>query len=223
MYLAEARSHSDGIEFFINDKNIIINAKRNQNGEIIITKELEPRIIKKDRTMIIIPMCVSIIGSIVLYYCETIDNYKLNIISFLVLAWLTVLGYYFIRSKSKNNISTFKYHAAEHKVLNYWDKHKEIPPDCESIMEMDSISWRCGSTVIAVLLVLSTQVTIGILFIPFLILKIMWCAISVCITFFLWAIGELNFLQKFVIKEPDYEQVELAFYGFKAYSEEKKS
>ena len=221
MYLVEARSHSDGIEFFVNDKNIIINAKRNKNGEIKITKESKPRIIKKDKSSVIISIVVAIMGTFVLKYGKTIDNSKFDVLSFIVLIWLAILGYYFIRSKGKNNISTFKYHAAEHKVLNYWDKHKEIPPDCESIMEMDSISWRCGSTVIAVLLVLSTQVTIGILFIPFLILKIMWCAISVCITFFLWAIGELNFLQKFVIKEPDYEQVELAFYAFKAYIEER--
>ena len=223
MYLAEARSHSNGIEFFISSKDIIISAKRNENGEIIITKEKEPRIVKKDRTMIIIPMVVSIIGSAIMHYCEVVDNNKINILLLLVIIWLTVLSFYFVRSKAKSKISTFKYHAAEHKVLNYWDKYKEIPPDCESLMKMNSISWRCGSTGIAVILVLVTISVIGILFIPFIILKIIWCAISIFITLYLWANEKLNFLQKMVIKEPDYEQVELALYGFKKYIKEKKT
>ena len=80
MYIAEARSHNDGIEFFINDKNIIISAKRNQNGEIVITKENEPRSIKKDKRTVFIAMGAAIIGTFILQYGETIDNYKFNAI-----------------------------------------------------------------------------------------------------------------------------------------------
>ena len=223
MYIAEARSYSDGIEFFINEKNIIISAKRNENGEIIITKEKEPRTIKKSKTNAIVAAESTIIGTLILEYGKTINNYKFYILAFLALIWIMVLNYYFIQSKISNNASMFKYHAAEHTVLNYWDKYEQIPPNCEEIMKMNSISYRCGTTCIAVILLLITFSIIGILFIPFIILKVLWCINSIFLTLYLWANGKLNFLQKFVIKEPDYEQVELALYGFKKYIEEKKA
>lgn len=223
MYIAEARSHNDGIEFFINDKNIIISAKRNQNGEIVITKENEPRTIKKGKSNVFVAMLVAIIGTLILQYGKIINNYKFNVLSFLALVWLLILSYYFIQSKISYNASTFRYHAAEHKVLNFWDKYKEIPPNCEELMKMDSVSCRCGSTLIAVILILITLSILGILFIPWIILKIIWCAVSAFITLYLWANGKCNFLQKFVLKNPGYDEVEVALYGFREYIKEKQS
>lgn len=223
MYIAEARSHNDGIEFFINDKNIIISAKRNENGEIVITKEKEPRTIKKGKSNVLFAMIAAIIGTFILQYGETIDNYKFNVLSFLALVWLLILSYYFIQSKISDNASTFRYHASEHKVLNYWDKYKEIPPNCEELMKIDSVSWRCGSTLIAVFLILITLLILGILFIPWIILKIIWCAVSMFITLYLWANGKCNFLQKCVLKNPGYDEVEVALCGFREYIKEKQS
>ena len=46
--------------------------------------------------------------------------------------------------------------------------------------------------------------------------------ILIIFTTIVFAVASL-IIQKFVIKEPDYEQVELALYGFKKYIEEKKA
>ena len=84
-------------------------------------------------------------------------------------------------------------------------------------MKMSSYSYRCGSTILVVIMTLLTLCICGILYIPTLILKILWIALSIFITLYLWANNKCDFIQKFVVVNPSYSEVEVAFIGGKEY------
>jgi len=143
---------------------------------------------------------------------------NIEVILVALLVWEVVLFFYIERNKNKNNTQSFKYHAAEHKVLNYVDKYgKNAVLDVEKVMNMSSISFRCGSTVLTVGLIFATLFLVGKAFIPWLILKIVWLVISGYIALKLWANGKCDFLQKLVVLPPTYEEVEVAVEGMKEY------
>ena len=102
------------------------------------------------------------------------------------------------------------------------DKYKKEPETCEDVMKMSSYSYRCGSTILVVIMTLLTLCICGILYIPTLILKILWIAFSIFITLYLWANNKCDFLQKFVVVEPSYSEVEVAFIGGKDYLKTKQ-
>lgn len=99
---------------------------------------------------------------------------------------------------------------------------KKEPETCEDVMKMSSYSYRCGSTILVVIMTLLTLCICGILYIPTLILKILWIAFSIFITLYLWANNKCDFLQKFVVVEPSYSEVEVAFIGGKDYLKTKQ-
>ena len=102
------------------------------------------------------------------------------------------------------------------------DKYGKATQNCNEIMKMSSISIRCGSTIIGVFYVLTSLIVLGILFMPGLILKILWCLISIFITLYLWANGKCDFFQKLVLREPGYAEVELATRGLLEYMKMKE-
>lgn len=214
MNIAEARSHDNGIDFYINSKNITIKATRNEEGNIVVTKENFISPVKKTKTNPLILLAISILFSIIV---SNIDNWKLDFVVILVFAWIIVTGVFIIRSKNTKNEQSFRYHAAEHKVFNYWQKHEKLPIDCNDVQKMSSISYVCGSTLIAILLIFVTLSSLGLLFIPSIILKILWVLGSIFITFYLWAIGKCDFFQKLVLRKPTIEEVEVAVCGFCEY------
>ena len=85
--------------------------------------------------------------------------------------------------------------------------------DCDKVMQMSCISIRCGSTVIAVIMVFITIMLPGVWYIPWLVLKLIWIALSIIVSMYLWARGKCNFLQKMVIETPRREEVEVAVLG----------
>lgn len=222
MNIAEARSYNDGIEFYVHDKNISIRLTRNLNGDIVISKHNAINRFEKVKNSQInrlVSIAISILFTFIFYYC---NSYKIQIIAILALIWIYTFVYYFVNSKNSNKFMLFRYHAAEHKVLNYMDKYGKATQDFYEIMKMPSISIRCGSTIIVVVYVLISLFVIGILFMPWIILKILWCIISIFITLYLWANGKCNFLQKLALKEPGYAEVELATRGLWEYMKMKE-
>lgn len=216
--MAEARAKENGIDFFVNKKNITISATRSENGEVIVTRRKD---IKSNQRFNLKSHFIAIFWAIVYV---TINNtvllncsYKMHILMFVALIWGVIITYYLIRTTDKKNVQIFKYHAAEHKILNYWDKYEKTTLDCNEIMKMSSISIRCGSTITVVVLVLITLIVPGVLFVPYIILKILWVIVSAVITFFLWAYRKCNFLQRLVIREPGIEEVEVAVKGMLEY------
>lgn len=218
MNVAEAKARIDGIDFYINKKNITICASRNENGEISI---VQSNIInQKEKFKIsdrLLALFFTIMYLIVKSFIENFGDYRIKVLSFFAFIWLAIITRYLIRAVNPKNEQIFKYHAAEHKVLNYWDIHEKVTLDCNEVRQMNSISIRCGSTIIAVVLVLITICMLGILFIPWIVLKIIWCVVSVFVTFLLWATGKCDFLQKMVIREPGIEEIEVAVQGMFEY------
>ena len=224
MNIAEARSRKDGIDFFINEKNLTISAERTAEGKVVITKENHIKPLERVRGIKIKMMCFMLSLVIAAVYSSIEKNgygHKAIILLILASLWSIAFGYYLIQTKDENNKQTFRYHAAEHKALNFWDKYKKTPETVEDVMKMNSISWRCGSTVLAVVLLFVTLVSFGFLFVPFLILKITCAALSAYLTMYLWANGKCNFFQKMVILEPSFEEVEVAMECMKVYLDSK--
>ena len=215
MYIPEARSFDEGIEFY--GKDIVIVATRQEN-KVIISKSKSPQLkAKKTKTIVYGPLLFAIIGNLILNNHVFLENSKIQMLGILVLIWFGIICYFFFRSRNPNMLQTHKYHAAEHKFLNYVDKYGKEPKNSEEVMKMNSISYRCGSTVIAVIMILLTLCISGCLWIPTIVLKILWIAISIFVTLYLWTNGKCYFLQKFVIEEPSYDEVEVVFLGGKEF------
>lgn len=220
MYIPEARSFDKGIELY--GKNIVIVATR-QNNNVIISKSKYSQLKnKKVHTISYGSLLFAIIWTLVFKYLPPLENLKFQILVVFAFIWSGIICYYFLNSKNPDMVQVKKYHAAEHKFLNYEDKYGEAPENCDELMKMSSISYRCGSTILAVIMILLTLCINGFLCIPILALKIVWIAISIFITLYLWANNKCNFLQKLVIEEPTYEEVEVAFLGGKEYLKDKK-
>lgn len=222
MNIAEARSYDDGIEYYVNNKNISIRVTRNSKGEIVLTKQNIANRFKKVKESWLVKLAMIVVSILFAFIYNYISNFKIEVIAIVALFWITTFLYYFINSKNPKKFMSFRYHAAEHKALNYIDKYGKATQDCYEIMKMPSISIRCGSTVIAIVYVLFSLIIIGVLFIPGIILKILWCAFSLFITLYLWANGKCDFFQKLVLKNPGYEEVELATYGLCEYMKMKE-
>lgn len=219
MYIPGARSFDKGIEFY--GKDIVIVATR-QEGKVIISKSKFSCLKdKKNRTVSYVALLFAIIGTPVFKYLSILENSKIKILGVVVLIWLGIICYYFFSSRTSDRVQANKYHAAEHKVLNYLDKYGKAPENCDELMKMSSISYRCGSTFLVVIMILLTLCIGGFLYIPILVFKIVWIAISIFITLYLWANGKCDFLQKLVIEEPTYDEVEVAFLGAKEYFKQK--
>ena len=222
MIIAEARARDDGIDFFVNEKDMTISVGRDENGEISIVRTNE---IKQEVPINVSDRVISLVAAIIcvayLWLKKDANEWRIDAISYLGLVWITVLVKYIVDSLNPKNEQSFKYHAAEHKVLNFWDKYQRLPVDCHEVMSMKSISFRCGTTMITVFLVLITLCVVGVIFMPNLIMKIIWCIIGAIVTFFLWMFGCCDFLQKLVVREPSIREVEVAVEGFSVYVMEK--
>lgn len=216
MYIPEARSFNEGIEFY--GKDIVIVATR-RNNKVIILKSKNSNLKNKKNYAISYggSLLFAIIGGLVFKYLPLLENSKIQIFGVVAFIWLGTICYYFFNSKNPNNVQAYRYHAAEHKFLNYVDKYDKAPKSYDELMKISSISYRCGSTILVVIMILLTLCISGFLYIPMLVFKIVWIAISIFITLYLWANNKCNFLQKLVIEEPTSKELEVVFLGGKEY------
>lgn len=216
MYIPEARSFDKGIEFY--GKDVVIVATR-QEDKVIISKSKfsKLKVQRQKHTISYGALLFAIIVTLIFQYLSFLENSKIQILVVVAIIWLGIICYYFFSSRTSDMVQSNKYHAAEHKFLNYVDKYGKVPENCDELMKMSSISYRCGSTILVVIMILLTLCISGFLCIPLLVFKIVWIAISIFITLYLWANGKCDFLQKLVIEEPTYDEVEVALLGAKEY------
>lgn len=216
MNIAEARSHENGIEFYVKGKNIIVNVNRDERGNTVITKDVVCMRNRRDKRMTTF-LCVIVL----LYMCvkELIRDFnsRINLLVILGFVWILVAGYFIINYAISKNKFVFKYHAAEHKTLNYYDKNNGGEMNIEDVGRMSSVSIRCGSTILTVILIFLSLVLLSIMFLPHLWTKIIGCIVSTVITLYLWANGKCDFFQKLTLKEPSEKEIEIAVTGFKEY------
>ncbi len=150
--IAEARSFDKGIEFYC--KEIVIDATRQDNKVIISKSKLSKLGGKENRTISYGALLFSIIGTLVSKFSPFFENSKIQVMGIVVLSWLGVICYYLFNSRTSKQSN--RYHAAEHKVLNYIDKYGKEPENCDEVMKMSSVSYRCGSTILVVIMLLLT-------------------------------------------------------------------
>ena len=122
MDFSEARSFNDGIEFY--GKDIIIIATR-KDGKVNIEKSKSPRLKYSNKFVkTIICLLLTIISNLIL---NTFQDFKVQILLIIALFWSSVICFFFFNSRNDKNVQCYKYHAAEHKFLNYIDKYKKEP------------------------------------------------------------------------------------------------
>lgn len=218
MYYAQARSFNNGIDFYDGKTNTTISVRRDIDGKIIVKKYDKitvPGKLRKDSLMT--QFVILLLSFVTSYIVSRINSLKLEIIVIILLFWISTFLCFFINSKNPKYFSTFRYHAAEHKALSYFEQYGEATMDFDKIKEMPSIDINCGSTVIAVVYIFITLSIIGVLFIPYIFLKITWCIISIIPTLYLWVNEKCNFFQRFVIQEPSQTEIEVAAIGLAEY------
>lgn len=126
MDFSEARSFNDGIEFY--GKDIIIIATR-KDDKVKIEKSKSPRLKYSNKFVkTIICLLLTIISNLIL---NTFQDFKVQILLIIALFWSSVICFFFFNSRNDKNVQCYKYHAAEHKFLNYIDKYKKEPETCE--------------------------------------------------------------------------------------------
>ena len=216
MTSAEARAYSNGIDFYVQSKKMTIQARREKDGSISVRKTYDNPQIEKTRYRFLIVAGFTVIATLLWKLVEDAAmSYK--IIAVLVLAWLTAFGYFFITSKISSNKSTFRYHAAEHKVLNYYMKHKSIPTTIEELAKEKSISFCCGSTVLTVVLLFATIVGLVLTFAPIWWVVLISVLVAAYVVLAMWANGYCDFLQKYALIEPSKNELEVALKGAEEY------
>lgn len=217
MNIAEARSFDNGLEFYLHEKNITLSVLRNSDGKIDIFTENYIKPFKREKTTWKTSICSFLLAILFMFLQTTSLHTGIKILLILGLIWIATFIFYYSLFKNPKKTNSYKYHAAEHKVLNYVDKYGKATNNVEDVMKMSSYSIRCGSTLVAVVYVFVTLITLGIVFIPSIFLKILWVALSIFLTMYLWANNKCYFFQKLAIIEPTYAEVEVATVGLCEY------
>lgn len=125
---------------------------------------------------------------------------------------------YKLKSKKSKRYSLGKFHAAEHMVINAYEKLQRVPT-IEEIKNFSRFSKYCGSTDILFKITLYTIISLIIVFSPTE--NIFFSLIIIGIVYFILNIlkklGVLNFLQILVTNKPNNKELELAIEGVKSF------
>jgi len=134
MNVAEAEARVDGINFYVNDKNITVSARRVEGGGISIVRTNG---IKRNLDVRVSDGIVSLIAGVIFFIIKMLlkdfGDFRLDGLIIICLFWGVIMTGYILDALNPKNEQEFKYHAAEHKVLNYWDKYQKITLNCEEI------------------------------------------------------------------------------------------
>lgn len=225
MDLLGGKSYKNGIDFSFEDegKKQIISARKLESGEITtsfvntFTKEKNNSISKKIFSAILAFLVA--MGS---YFLESqgvkISTSTMCIIC-LIVFWVSILLFCFFEHKKLANEAVLRYHSAEHKVLNYYYRTFKLPQSVEDIRLEENIYIFCGSTIVAVI-----SVFVSLIVLSLFVLK--WpigIIFSILTTLLMWAKGKCDFIQKFFIKEPTHQEMELAICAMKALAKKKEN
>ena len=237
-FIINARSKKNGIVFYSNripflgieailddSENIqtnIVDKGLEKFIDYLGTYNEEENTLNKKR--IIIFYVLIIILSIVLYVC--FKNFGFLIASMYFLAFVFRDLYEFInevpllRKKDKHGYSIAKFHGAEHKVVNAYNKLERIPT-LEEAKKFSRFSKLCGSRTIIYSMFTYTVLTVSLfLYFSFNFNDFMYLAIMLAIIISI-KIGEnygvLNFFQVFVTSDPGDKEIELAIEGLKQF------
>lgn len=217
----EARSYKDGIDFNVREKGTYVIAKREKNGQITVTLSNHPRSVEESKYKSIFALIMAIFFTLTISAFRIRDE-KAMYMWLIAFVWIMSILYTVLSNNFAKPRSVLRYHAAEHMALNFYDRYKRAPDSLREIKLMSMINVSCGSTVYVVLLFFITLAMVGIIYVPFVVLKILWMAISASLSVYLWGLGKLDFIQKMNLMRPTDQELEVALAGIQEYERLKK-
>lgn len=215
MKLVGGKSYENGIDFTVKDGNqsFIYSARRNEKDEIETCRNvMYERVNGNSLIKTIISAVLSLLLVFIIHVFKGVENplyAKFGWLLAIAVFWGGVLSFVFFDEKSIRSQKAARYHSVEHKILNFYNEYGYLPRTTDDIEKMSSIYLGCGSTIAVVIALFATFSAVSIIFIPMIILKIIGIAISGIITLYLWANEKCNFVQKWTLKEPRHEEIEL--------------
>lgn len=126
-------------------------------------------------------------------------------------------------SKNTNNDQHTRFHAAEHIIINYYNKFNEVPKDMSKLNYNLMFSENCSfyedvartlfwATHLIPFTFLSTKS-----FFSFIIIGLAFMAFSSCLTYFLHKFNLLKYLEIIYLKKPTSVELEIAKKGLEAW------
>lgn len=237
-YNVNARSKKNGIVFYSNTNPLIgSETTRDESGEIRTRAVYLPFCEFKDNIGMIREKgkffdkkAVLIFDVLLVTVCMLTGN-----IWFLLAAayfsitisfdFFELINYiYQMKSKKGTMQSVAKYHAAEHMVINSYEKLKRIPT-FEEVKKASRFSKTCGSRLLINKVVIYLLVSLSMAFVADwnIYLYLLLCVLIPITGIFADKNGWLRFLQVFVTAKPSDEHIELAIEGIKRYEEMEQS
>lgn len=215
MKLAGGKSYDNGIDFTVKEGNesFVYSARRNALNEVVTCRNMMyERSSANTFVKTLISGIMSILIVLILHFAEKMaDPFYTKMGWLLVIAvfWCGMLAFLFVEGKLKKNHRTARYHSVEHKILNFYTQNGYLPRTTDDLAKMPNIYVCCGSTIAVVIALFGTLSIISLMFVPTIVLKILGIAVAALITLLLWATDNCNFAQKWTVRNPTHEEIEL--------------
>lgn len=215
MKLTGGKSYNNGIDFTVKDGNesFVYSSRRNANDELETSRKVMYERSNSNaflKTVISAVLSISIV--LILEVFKGFENSmysKLGWIMVIAVFWCGFLAYMLFDGRSSKNQATKRYHAVEHKILNFYTEYGYLPRTTDDLEKMSSVYICCGSTIAVVIALFATLSILCLMLIPTIILKVVGIAVSAVVVFFLWAFDKCNFAQKWQIASPTHKEIEL--------------
>ena len=213
-----ALSFINGINFFVRSKNrkTTISMTLDSDGNISMKKQPGIHYFRRLRVTPIRGIVSLLCAELILHATAGL-SYKIITLIFIAALWLRLFLFNYIDYKNPNLSSLHRFHAAEHKSVAYINKYNKPPETIEEIAQMPSITKDCGKSTSVHNLAILSSIAFGCMFIPTVILKVIWALFSILYITYLWDTDKLNFIQKLSIMEPTETELKLAQIGIAEY------
>lgn len=215
MKLTGGKSYVNGIDFTVKDgdKSFVYSARRNEKDEVETSRKI---MYERSNSNTFLKTLVSAFLSIsIVFILEFFKRFedpfytKLGWLAVIVVFWCGFLAYMFFDGRNAKKQVTKRYHAVEHKILNFYTENGYLPRTTDDLEKMSSVYICCGSTIAVVIALFATLSILCLMLIPTIILKVVGIAVSAVVVFFLWAFDKCNFAQKWQIASPTHKEIEL--------------
>lgn len=200
------KSYENGIDFYVEYKNEKFVVSAINEGDAINVEKKDNSFKRNETNKEKNKFYLAIIAIIFTALYTFFGKSNLMIVACF---WMFATGYFIVNNKKNVNKKVFKYHAVEHKIINYYSKYGRVPTKREEIENEDSVLLFCGTTLLTVLMVLISCLILVFSMISNIFVAFLIFVSTVCLTVFLWLCGNLNFFQKLSIREPSEEEIKL--------------
>ena len=216
-----AQSINNGICFYSKrHKGYVSVATIDENDTINVewttTQKLKTKAqkIANFKKMLIFAFCAPFVASGLALLLDWATNYgpMFTLRTFLISCSLMhLLPFFVISTIRRKNKDTFKFHSAEHMVINAYTKLNRIP-SLEEIRQYSRFDNTCGTN-LTTLIVLNCLATLACTFIPNVLFMKIGIVLAPIVAYVLLEYGYLNFLQFFTTIPPTDRELIVAIAG----------